>query len=420
MSHPPIPEPVERPTASYQVETAVFRALLVLRLVLLVYALSLNLVRFEEFRRPWLAVIDLVVLVVWTAFAGWAYDAPRRRRLPLYAADLAVAVLLMLSTPLVQSDVMLDRHAATMPSFWIVGSVLAWAVGFRWPYAVGAAALLAAADLSVRTVYTGAGWGNLFLLLLVAGIVGYTTDLLRDAAEQRAMAERAAAAYAERARLSRAVHDGVLQVLALVQRRGLEATRVEGGAGGGLEGGPGGSGERDPAWADLGRLAAEQEVALRRLVQLHARGTDGSGSGTAAEPADLAGAPASTDLMALLTGLQSGTVTVSGPPQPVPLPQAEAAEVAAAVRACLDNVRRHVGTDAPAWVLVEDTGTEVVVSVRDDGPGIAAGRLEEAEDEGRLGVCGSIRGRLTDLGGRAELSTGPGRGTEWELVLPRR
>lgn len=406
MSHPATSES-ERPTPSHQVETAVFRALLVLRLVLLVYALSLNLVRFEEFRRPWLAVLDLVVLVLWTAFAGWAYDAPRRRRLLLYAADLTVSLLLILSTPLVQSDVMLGRHAATMPSFWVVGSVLAWAVGFRWPYAVGAAALLAAADLSVRTVYTGAGWGNLFLLLLVAGIVGYTTDLLRDAAEQRAMAERAAAAYAERARLSRAVHDGVLQVLALVQRRGLEAAETAGQVDG-------------QAWADLGRLAAEQEAALRRLVQLHARDSDGSGPGTAEESIDASGAETWTDLMAPITGLQSPTVTVSGPPEPVRLPLGDAAELTAAVRACLDNVRRHVGPEAPAWVLVEDTGTEVVVSVRDDGPGIVPGRLEEAAAQGRLGVCGSIRGRLADLGGRAELTTAPGRGTEWELVVPRR
>ena len=62
------------------------------------------------------------------------------------------------------------------------------------------------------------------------------------------------------------VHDGVLQVLALVQRRGLEL-----------------GGEV----AELGRLAGEQEVALRALVQRDA-----------ARPADAAAAAA--DLMARL------------------------------------------------------------------------------------------------------------------------
>jgi signal transduction histidine kinase len=60
----------------------------------------------------------------------------------------------------------------------------------------------------------------------------------------------------------------------------------------------------------------------------------------------------------------------------------------------------------------------VHVSVRDEGPGIPVGRLEAAEREGRLGVSTSIRGRVADLGGEAELSTGP-HGTEWELRFPR-
>jgi signal transduction histidine kinase len=90
----------------------------------------------------------------------------------------------------------------------------------------------------------------------------------------------------------------------------------------------------------------------------------------------------------------------------------------AAAGACLDNIRTHVGDEAPAWLLLQAFPDRVELSVRDEGPGIPAGRLEEAAASGRLGVAESIRGRLADLGGRAVLSTGP-FGTEWELIVPR-
>jgi signal transduction histidine kinase len=93
--------------------------------------------------------------------------------------------------------------------------------------------------------------------------------------------------------------------------------------------------------------------------------------------------------------------------------------VAAAVGAALDNVREHAGEDARAWILVEDEPEAVVVTVRDDGPGIPEGRLAQAEGEGRLGVAQSIRGRLRDVGGTAELISVPGQGTEVELNVPK-
>lgn len=378
-------------TPSEQVETTLFRALMVLRLLVTGYALAVNVVRFEEFSRPGLAVLAMVVLVGWTAYVSWAYDAPRRRRLPLYLADLAVAVLLVLSTPLVQTQEMLDRHASTMPTFWVMTPVLAWAAGRHWTEGIGAACVVSVADVSVRTQPVGATWGNIFLLLLAAGVVGYATAILREAVELRAAAERTAAMHAERTRLARAVHDGVLQVLALVQRQG----------GGGA---PGGGAD------ELARLAREQEVALRALVQYDARTTElaqRSSAGTG-------------ELMAALERLHSPRVTIAGPGRPVQLTRPQCEELVAAVAACLDNVRVHVGPDAPAWVLVEDLGDSVVVTVRDEGPGIPDGRLAEAAGEGRLGVSSSICGRMTDLGGRADVVTGPGAGTEWELTLPRR
>jgi signal transduction histidine kinase len=367
-----------------RVETTLLRALSVLRVVVATYAVVLNAVRWREFEHPVAGWLVVGVIVVWTLFASWAYDAPRRRRLPLLVADVAVAAATLLSTPYVQSDAMLERHAATMPSFWVMASVLAWAVLRGWIAAVGVAVLMSALDLSVRTEPTGTTWGNIFLLVLAAGVVGYSTGLVREESEARAEAERIAAAMSERARLARAVHDGVLQVLALVQRRGSDL---------------------GPAGAELGRLAGEQEVALRALVQ-----------GDAGPRADHTGR---TDLVEALGRLQSTRVTLSGPGRPVLVDQPVTDEVVSVVRACLDNVSRHVGEDAPAWVLVEELNDRVVVTVRDEGPGIAPGRLEAARREGRMGVDQSIRGRMADLGGAATLVTRPGQGTEWELVVER-
>ena len=104
---------------------------------------------------------------------------------------------------------------------------------------------------------------------------------------------------------------------------------------------------------------------------------------------------------------------------PVAMVAAAAQELAAAVGAALVNVRRHAGEQARARILIEDEPDAVIVTVRDDGPGIPEGRLDEAAGEGRLGVALSIRGRLRDIGGAAELISVPGQGTEVELTVPR-
>jgi signal transduction histidine kinase len=83
----------------------------------------------------------------------------------------------------------------------------------------------------------------------------------------------------------------------------------------------------------------------------------------------------------------------------------------------LSNVDKHAGDGARSWVVVEDLGDEVVVSIRDDGIGTTPARLEQARVDGHLGVSQSIRGRITDLGGTVTVRTAPGEGTEWELKV---
>jgi signal transduction histidine kinase len=96
-----------------------------------------------------------------------------------------------------------------------------------------------------------------------------------------------------------------------------------------------------------------------------------------------------------------------------------AADLSAVVREALVNVDKHAGERARAWVLLEDLGDHVALSLRDDGPGIPAGRLAAAQAQGRMGVAQSIRGRVASLGGTIDLRTGEGEGTEWEMRIPR-
>jgi signal transduction histidine kinase len=125
------------------------------------------------------------------------------------------------------------------------------------------------------------------------------------------------------------------------------------------------------------------------------------------------------DVRGLIEPLGAARITVSCPATPVLLPAVTAAALAGAVTAALDNVVRHAGPDARAWVLVEDEGSQVRVSIRDDGTGFGDGRLAAAAAEGRLGVSHSIVGRLRDVGGTACLTSSPGLGTEVELRVGR-
>lgn len=367
--------------AAVAVEDRLFRALAVLRVVVLINAVALNLYRADNFQRPVAGVVCVAIMIVWTGVAIWAYAEPRRRSFGLLVLDLAVAAAMILVSPIIKGDGL----NASVPGFWVMGALLAWAIHFRLPGGLVAATCLSAADLSIRQEITQSNYGNVFLLMIGGPIVGFMCESLQRMASERDRAERATAAAAERARLARAVHDGVLQVLALVQRRGREL-----------------GGEA----ADLGRLAGEQESALRRLIRQQ----------------DTVTAPGSStmvDLAIELSRLEAAAgASVAIPGTPVWLPATTAHELVAVAKACLDNVAVHVGPGAATWVLLEAFPDRVELSIRDEGPGIPDGRLGEAASQGRLGVSESIRGRIADLGGTAELATGS-FGTEWEFMVTR-
>jgi signal transduction histidine kinase len=364
-------------------EVTPWRALALFRITSLVYALALTAANFTGYAHPVLAWVMSGVMVAWSVLSIRGYERAPLRAWPLLLIDLAVTSLCVLASGPVVGPRQLAEGMATLTITWMACPVLAVAVvkGVRW--GIAAAVLIGACDLVVRGEINQITLTATVIMVLAGAAVGYLGNIATQAQEQLRQAAAAGAAHAERERLARSVHDSVLQVLALVQRRG-EAIGGEA--------------------AELGRLAGAQEAALRALVSPVAR---------VPAPRGMA------DLREAVSTLASDRVTISAPATAVWLPATIAGEVVAAVSAAIDNVHRHCPPETRAWILLEDEPGAVTTTVRDDGPGIPAGRLDQAAEQGRLGVAQSIRGRIEVLGGKVTVTTGPGEGTEVELSVTR-
>ncbi|WP_030850136.1 MacS family sensor histidine kinase [Streptomyces sp. NRRL F-4474] len=387
------------------VEQPLWRALTAYRLLTMVYAVLLFASAYKQFPHPWPAAGYLAVLAVWTLVTFRKVANAASCTKGFLVADLTVAVVGILLTPIVDTHERIIGGGPTLPTIWTAGAVLGFAIKGGWRWACFASTFVAMANILVHSGQPTRDTLHNVLLVWVASVaIGYVVEVARASEATLARALEIEAATRERERLARDIHDGVLQVLAMVQRRGSEL---------------GGEAE------ELGRLAGEQEVALRTLVssglvQPSRVSRDESRGALVDTYDDEPGADAGElDLRTLLAPHAGSRVSFAEPGTAVPLPVPAAKELAAAVGAALDNVRKHAGEGARAWILVEDWGDEVIVTVRDDGPGIPAGRLDQAEGEGRMGVALSIRGRLRDLGGSADLVSVPGQGTEVELKVPR-
>jgi signal transduction histidine kinase len=375
--------------AHQQVDPAapLWRAAQVFRLLSWTYALYFQVSKNAELDRPVLGWVLFGVLTAWSVACGLAYLRGFGRRRSWVLVEVVVVVALMATTVLVASEHWTLANQSWPTTLWATNAVVSAAI-LAGPVAgmgVGLAVMATAAALKGAIAVDLVRSPTILIELSVGLAIGMAANTARRAHAEVEKAARLSAALAERERLSRHVHDGVMQVLAMVARRGREI-----------------GGET----AQLAEAAGEQERALRRLL-----------SAVDIEPE--AAAESDGDLGLLLRRHASDRVSVSVPAAAVYLDPRVAAEVEAATVNALTNVVRHAGPAARAYVLLEDLGDEVVVSIRDDGPGIPAGRLEAAIGEGRVGVSKSIQGRLAALGGRAELTAPTGGGTEWELTVPR-
>lgn len=358
-----------------------WRAVVVFRLAAWVVAVAAFVRSWGRYADHTIAIVLLGLMAGWTAVVTVAYstDAGRRSRMAGY--DLVVTLAFIAANLLTQPWAELNASAPILTSLWATGPIFALAVERGRDGGLIGAAVIGAALIAVRQRLGDQEIFNTTLYVVAGMTLGYAATTTRRATTAIRAALAAEGATAERERLSRSIHDGVLQVLAIVGRRGREI-----------------GGEA----AELSALAAEQEVALRSLMS--------------SRPTSIGG---EVDLGATLRLRATPRIEVITPAGKLMLARNAVEDIAAAVGEALANVEAHAGEDARAWVTVEDLGDRLAVSVRDDGIGIPDGRLAAARDTGHLGVAQSIGGRIASLGGTAELHTSPREGTQWELTVPK-
>ena len=221
-------------------------------------------------------------------------------------------------------------------------------------------------------------------------------------------AERLISVAKAREELARELHDGVLQTLAVVQRRA-----------------------DDP---ELAALARDQENSLRTyLSDARLIGAAAAAAGQRGDAAvDLAGAASTTfdvegGLDAVLRRVAADgerrhrlRIEVAVAADCPTLDRVATVAVAGAVSEAVTNAAKH-GAAERVTIFAEPDDQLVVggdgaaveavfVSVHDNGSGFVVDGTEEG-----IGLSRSIKGRIMEQGGRVEIISRPGKGTEVKL-----
>ena len=245
---------------------------------------------------------------------------------------------------------------------------------------IGGGVLVATGVIGILAVYAPAGNlsavfnGVIFALVGLLGVGVVVAPLLWRTFSQLRSEREGRIREQERAEVAAMIHDQVLHTLALIQRNSADIKQVQ-------------------------RLARGQERSLRNWLYKP------SASPTERFAAALEQAAAEVeDTYAI-----SVETVVVGDTQ---CDESVAALVAAA-REALVNAARHAGVQTVSLYAEVET-EELSVFVRDRGAGFELTAVEDT----RHGVRGSIIGRMRRHGGKAEIRSAPGDGTEVRLTLP--
>lgn len=245
---------------------------------------------------------------------------------------------------------------------------------------IGGGVLVAVGIIGVAAVYSPAQNfdavlnGVIFALVGLAGVGVVTGPVLWRTWNQLRSEREGRIREQERAELAAMVHDQVLHTLALIQRNAGDVKTVQ-------------------------RLARGQERSLRNwLYKPAASPTERFAAALEQAAAEVEDTFAIT-VEAVVVGDRETDERVGA--------------LVAATREALVNAARHAGVQTVS-LYAEVEPEQVSAFVRDRGKGFDPDTVENH----RHGVRGSIIGRMQRHGGRAEIRSEPGEGTEVRLILP--
>lgn len=355
-------------------ERGLLRGIAVFRVIACAWAVVGVAVSTGDLAHPIVGWILLGSIAAATVVLGRLdLQAPHLALAPAVVAfELALGAIVLVGDGLVFEA----TRQQSLPWAWPAAGVMTAGVGYGKRAGLVAAVWVAAASMiGEGRLRGGTDWGvavgsKIGLFLLVGIVGGYVAGQLR-------LADRTLAEARARDDVSRTLHDGVLQTLAVIQRRSPET--------------------------ELAQLARSQEVDLRAFL---------AGAGDADVTALGLEAELRTRAARVVASHAAPINVVVAPDLGSVRTEAQTAIVGAAGEAMV-NAAKHARATRIAVYAEPSDGGGVYVSVSDDGIG-----FDPATASTGMGITGSIRGRLEDIGGRCEITSRPGHGTEVQLWVP--
>jgi signal transduction histidine kinase len=329
----------------------------------------------------WLAVGLLAGALAVTVVSGLLRSSPAiAASTPVIATEVGIGAALITATGWVYGLDHVNGRGPSLGTGWPTAGIIAAGVT-RGPWWGGIAGAVIGLSRGLAALASGADELDRVLLVSVLSYTvisilnGVVAGVVMNFVRSR---EHEVALVRAREEVARTLHDGVLQTLAVVQSRAVDPT--------------------------LARLARDQEQELRDYLY---GDRDVRNGGTRDLEARLR--KAGRRFEQTFGGVVD--VIVADDIDTVPAETVDA--VAGAVAEALTNAGKHGAAERVTIYAEPGDGCALFCSVHDHGAGFDTTQVPEGR-----GLTDSIRGRVADAGGRVEIRSRVGQGTEVLMWMP--